>query len=51
LTGHLSVSDTIGLGPIHTVTLLTDGWLEALDVLRIAGTGSTSNTNVRANAL
>jgi uncharacterized protein len=25
LTGHLSVSDTIGLGPIDTVTLMTDG--------------------------
>jgi uncharacterized protein len=52
LTGHLSVSDTIGLGPIHTVTLMTDGSLEALDVLRIAGAGSTaSNANVRDNAL
>jgi uncharacterized protein len=52
LTGHLSVSDTIGLGPIHTVTLMTDGSLEALDVLRIAGAGSTaSNANVSDNAL
>jgi uncharacterized protein len=52
LTGHLSVSDTIGLGPIDTVTLMPDGSLEALDVLRIAGAGSTtSNLSVRANAL
>jgi uncharacterized protein len=52
LTGHLSVSDTIGLGPIDTVTLMTDGSLEALDVLRIAGAGCTaSNSNVRDNAL
>jgi uncharacterized protein len=52
LTGHLSVSDTIGLGPIDTVTLMTDGSLEALDVLRIAGPGSTaSNLNVRTNTL
>jgi uncharacterized protein len=52
LTGHLSISDTVGLGPIDTVTLMTDGSLEALDVLRIAGAGSTaSNANVRDNAL
>jgi uncharacterized protein len=52
LTGHLAVSDTIGLGPIDTVTLMTDGSLEALDVLRIAGAGATaSNLDVRANAL
>ena len=30
LLGHLSVSDTIGLGPIDTVTLMTDGSLERL---------------------
>jgi uncharacterized protein len=52
LTGHLSVSDTIGLGPIDTVTLMTDGSLEALDVLRIASAGFTaSNANVRETAL
>ena len=52
LTGHLSVSDTIGLGPTDTVTLMTDGSLEALDVLRIAGAGGTaSNSNVRNTAL
>ncbi len=52
LTGRLSLSDTIGLGPIDTVTLMTNGSLEALDVLRIAGVGSTaSNMNVGSNAL
>jgi len=52
LVGQLSVSDTIGLGPIDTVTLMTDGSLEALDVLRIAGDGSTaSRTNIRTNAI
>jgi uncharacterized protein len=52
LVGNLSVSDTIGFGPIDTVTLMTDGSLEPLDVLRIAGDGSTaSNSNVCTNAL
>jgi len=52
LVGQLSVSDTIGLGPTDTVTLMTDGSLEALDVLRIAGDGSTaSKTHVRTNAI
>jgi len=52
LVGNLSVSDTIGLGPIDTVTLMTDGTLEPLDVLRIAGNGSTkSNSSVLSNAL
>jgi uncharacterized protein len=52
LVGNLSVSDTIGFGPIDTVTLMTDGSLEPLDVLRIAGNGSTaSSSNVCANAL
>lgn len=52
LTGYLSVSDTIGLGPIDTVTLMTDGSLEALDVLRIAGDGSTaSKMDVRGHAI
>jgi uncharacterized protein len=39
-TGQVS-SDSIGFGPVHTVTLLTDGSLEALDVLRIARPGIT----------
>jgi uncharacterized protein len=52
LTGNLSRSDTLGIGPIDTVTLMSDGSLEALDVLRIAGAGSTSsNLNVRTHAL
>jgi uncharacterized protein len=52
LIGNLSVSDTIGLGPIDTVTLMTDGSLEALDVLRIAGDGRTaSNASVFKNTL
>jgi uncharacterized protein len=41
LVGNLSVSDTVGIGPTDTVTLMTDGSLEPLDVLRIAGDGST----------
>jgi uncharacterized protein len=52
LVGKLSLSDTIGLGPIETVTLMADGSLEPLDVLRIAGNGSTaSKLNVRSNAI
>jgi uncharacterized protein len=52
LVGQLSLSDTIGLGPVETVTLMTDGSLEPLDVLRIAGNGSTaSKTNVRSNPI
>ena len=35
------MTDSIGYGPVHTITMLTDGSLEPLDVLRIAGTGST----------
>ena len=41
LVGNFSTADTIGLGPIETVTLMADGSLEPLDVLRIAGDGST----------
>jgi uncharacterized protein len=52
LVGSVSVSDTIGFGPIDTVTLMTDGSLEPLDVLRIAGNGSTASTSsVFKNAL
>jgi uncharacterized protein len=52
LVGQLSLSDTIGLGPIETVTLMPDGALEPLDVLRIAGDGSTaSKTDVHHNAI
>ncbi len=52
LLGSVSAADTIGLGPIDTVTLMTDGTLEPLDVLRITGDGSTkSDASVFANAL
>ncbi len=52
LLGNLAVSDTVGLGPIETVTLMTDGSLEPLDVLRIAGDGSTkTDISVLANSL
>jgi uncharacterized protein len=52
LAGQLSLSDTIGLGPIDTITLMPDGSLEPLDVLRIAGDGSTaSKTHVSSNAI
>jgi uncharacterized protein len=52
LVGQLSLSDTIGLGPIDTITLMPDGSLEPLDVLRIAGDGSTATkTHVSSNAI
>jgi uncharacterized protein len=52
LVGNSAVSDTIGLGPTETVTLMTDGSLEPLDVLRIIGDGSTkTDTNVLNNPL
>lgn len=52
LSGHLSICDTIGLGRVDTVTLMTDGTLEPLDVLRIAGDGSTATqSSVFANKL
>lgn len=52
LMGDVSVSDTIGLGPIDTVTLMPDGTLEPLDVLRITGDGSTrTDVSVQAHAL
>ena len=41
LVGNMSVSDTVGLAPVETVTLMADGSVEPLDVLRIAGDGST----------
>jgi len=41
LLGGTSSSESIGYGPITTLTLLTDGSLEPLDVLRIAGNGHT----------
>jgi uncharacterized protein len=41
LLGLDSNTDSIGLAPITTVCVLTDGSIEPLDVLRIAGDGST----------
>lgn len=41
LMGDAAFSDTIGLGPVETVTLMSDGTLEPLDVLRIVGDAST----------
>lgn len=44
------MTDSIGYGPVHTITMLTDGSLEPLDVLRIAGTGSTrTNLHIRTH--
>lgn len=37
LLGQQPITDSIGAGPVHTVTMLTDGSLEPLDVLRIGG--------------
>jgi uncharacterized protein len=52
LVGQAAVSETIGLGPTEVVTLMTDGSLEPLDVLRIVGDGSTrTDSSVLANAL
>ncbi len=48
----MACSDTIGLGPIETITLMTDGTLEPLDVLRITGDGSTkTDTSVKTHTL
>ena len=52
LVGNMSVSDTVGLAPVETVTLMADGSLEPLDVLRIAGDGSTrTECSVLRNAI
>jgi uncharacterized protein len=52
LVGNFSAADTIGLGPIETVTLMSDGSLEPLDVLRIVGDGSTkTDLNVLNHAI
>ncbi|HEY6255867.1 MAG TPA: radical SAM protein [Xanthobacteraceae bacterium] len=48
--GLRSTTEAIGYGPITTLTMLTDGSLEPLDVLRIAGHGATrTHYNVRAH--
>jgi uncharacterized protein len=41
LLGGSTGIESIGYGPITTLTMLTDGSLEPLDVLRIAGNGHT----------
>jgi uncharacterized protein len=47
LLGFESHSESIGYGPISTMTMLTDGSLEPLDVLRTAGNGITkTNLNI-----
>lgn len=52
LAGNFSVSDSVGLGPTDTVTLMPDGALEPLDVLRIAGDGTTkTDITVFKNAI
>lgn len=43
LLGGDSRSETLGYGPVDRVTVLTDGSIEALDILRIAGNGSTAS--------
>jgi uncharacterized protein len=45
-------SESIGYGPIQTVTLLTDGALEPLDVLRVAGRGVTkTGVNIQTHRI
>lgn len=52
LLSYCSASEGLGFGPLTTNTLLTDGSLEPLDVLRIAGDGTTSSTiNIRTHEL
>jgi uncharacterized protein len=51
LGGH-SISEEIGYGPQEVCTILTDGSMEPLDVLRIAGDRSTKTTfNIFENQL
>jgi uncharacterized protein len=52
LFGRDPITDSIGLGEVHTVVVNTDGAIEPLDVLRIAGDGSTSSElNVFENTI
>jgi uncharacterized protein len=44
LLGYNTTSEGLGYGPIQTLTMLTDGKLEPLDVLRISSNGSTNTT-------
>jgi uncharacterized protein len=52
LLGGRSKSEEIGYAPQEVCTILTDGSMEPLDVLRIAGDGSTQTTfNIFDNTL
>jgi uncharacterized protein len=52
LCGYWSGVESIGYGPVAGMTLLTDGSLEAHDVCRIAGDGSTASAlDVRTHEL
>lgn len=52
LFGGYSESESIGYGPIRRLTVLTDGSMETLDVLRIIDSGFTaSNLNIHRNSL
>jgi uncharacterized protein len=43
LLGRSAKTESFGYGPISTLTLLTDGTIEPLDVVRIIGDGFTSS--------
>lgn len=50
--GAPSKTDSIGYGPVQSLTVLTDGALEPLDVLHITGDGATrTELNVKQNEL
>jgi uncharacterized protein len=52
LLGGQSKYEAVGYGPEEICTVMTDGSMEPLDVLRIAGEGSTSTTfNIFDNAI
>ena len=52
LLGGSSRTEEIGYGPQEVCTILTDGSMEPLDVIRIAGDGSTTTTfNIFDNEL
>lgn len=50
ILGGETRNEGIGYGPIETLIMLTDGTLEPLDVLRIAGDGSTrTSKNIKTH--
>lgn len=52
LLGGFSESESVGYGPIRRLTILTDGSMETLDVLRIVRQGFTaSDLNISSHAL